>query len=247
MPSGIFTSAFAARELAAAGIMVLQVNDIADCAAHVVSLEEGSCVIADYEAAIAQLDRDGFIEPTRLGIIGFSRTSYYVMRALTASNLRFQAASITDGFNAGYLQYLVSVDLHGGAINAESEHVIGASPLGKGREQWIGRSPEFNLYRVTAPLQVVALNRTSVLTVWEPYAGLRALNKPVDLLVLPNGTHLLSNPGERLASQGSTVDWFRFWLQGHENPHTEKADQYRRWRHLRALQVESERTLDHSD
>jgi dipeptidyl aminopeptidase/acylaminoacyl peptidase len=239
VPSGIFTSAFAARALAATGIVVLQVNDIADCAAHLVSMEEGSCAVADYEAAVAQLDNDGLIDPARIGIVGFSRTSYYVMRALTDSTLHFQAASITDGFNAGYLQYLASVDLLGGAMNADTIRMIGAPPSGLGLEQWIRRSPEFNLDRITAPLLVVALNRTSVPTVWEPYAGLRALNKPVDLLVLPNGTHLLSNPRERLVSQGSTVDWFRFWLQGYEDPDPEKAEQYRRWRRLRALQAEN--------
>jgi hypothetical protein len=51
--------------------------------------------------------------------------------------------------------------------------------------------------------------------------------------------HVITNPVERLASQGISVDWFRFWLQGYENPDPAKADQYKRWRELKKLQVEN--------
>lgn len=44
----------------------------------------------------------------------------------------------------------------------------------------------------------------------------------------------------RLASQGGSVDWFRFWLQGYEDPDPSKAEQYARWRGLRKLQEENE-------
>jgi hypothetical protein len=50
--------------------------------------------------------------------------------------------------------------------------------------------------------------------------------------------HDLTNPGLRTASQGGSVDWFRFWLQGYEDPATGKAAQYRRWEHLCDIQVE---------
>ena len=71
---------------------------------------------------------------------------------------------------------------------------------------------------------------------WEPYAALRHLGKPVDLIVLAGGTHVLTNPAQRMASQGGTVDWFRFWLKGEEDPDPAKAAQYARWRELRSLQ-----------
>jgi hypothetical protein len=56
-----------------------------------------------------------------------------------------------------------------------------------------------------------------------------------------HGTHSLQNPAQRLAYQGGTVDWFNFWLNGKEDPGPKKADQYVRWRTLRALQ---EKTLE---
>ena len=57
--------------------------------------------------------------------------------------------------------------------------------------------------------------------------------KPVDLIYIPSGQHILQKPLERLASQQGNVDWFRFWLQGYQQPNPEDPDQYKRWEDLR--------------
>jgi len=72
---------------------------------------------------------------------------------------------------------------------------------------------------------------------WGPYAALRLLHKPVELVMLNTDEHVLTNPSVRLASQGGSVDWFRFWLQDYEDPDPAKAEQYVRWRELRKLQA----------
>jgi len=76
----------------------------------------------------------------------------------------------------------------------------------------------------------------AVLGGWEPYAALRYLNKPVDLILLPLGSHVMTNPAQRLTSETINVDWFRFWLKGEEDSDPTKAEQYKRWRELRKLQ-----------
>jgi len=43
-----------------------------------------------------------------------------------------------------------------------------------------------------------------------------------------------------MASQGGTVDWFRFWLKSEEDPEPAKAEQYIRWRELRKLHEEDQ-------
>jgi hypothetical protein len=53
--------------------------------------------------------------------------------------------------------------------------------------------------------------------------------------------HILTNPAVRIASQGGSVDWFRFWLQGYIDPNPIKSDQYVRWRELRKLQQQNEK------
>jgi len=73
---------------------------------------------------------------------------------------------------------------------------------------------------------------------------LRVLRKPVDLIDLNTSEHVLTNPAVRLASQGGTVDWFRFWLQDFEDSDLAKAKQYLRWKSLRAVKTDrnSDRT-----
>jgi hypothetical protein len=77
----------------------------------------------------------------------------------------------------------------------------------------------------------------SVFADWEPYAALRYLKKPVDLIMLQAGTHVMTNPTQRLASETTNVDWFRFWLQGYEDPDLGKVEQYKRWEQLCDMQV----------
>lgn len=227
-PSGVYPTGLAARELASAGMLVLQVPD---CPMRM-TREEADCNIAGWESAVEQLASSGTIDIDRVGIIGFSRTCYYILRALTTSKVHFRAASITDGINFSYFEYISTTDPVEGRYTEQVNKVIGARPFGEGIRQWLTQSPEFSMDRVTTPLQVVANGRCTILEMWEPYAALRLQHKPVDLIVLRSGTHVLTNPRERLASQGGTVDWFRFWLQGTEDLDPAKAAQYVRWREM---------------
>jgi dipeptidyl aminopeptidase/acylaminoacyl peptidase len=238
LPSGLVPSAFAARELAAAGILVLQIQDCPTSE----TTEEGPCNIAGYEAAVQKLAAEGHIDSTQVGITGFSRTCYYVMEALTTSQLHFKAASITDGINGGYLQYITAAASGDDPYLRDAEGLNGGRPFGDGLEQWLQHAPEFHMDEVTTPLQVVANGHAGLLFMWEPYAALRYLNKPVDLIVLAQGTHVMSNPVQRMSSQGGTVDWFRYWLKGEQDPDQAKGPQYARWDQLRRLQQSSEKS-----
>lgn len=229
-PSGLFPTVFAARALAAAGIMVLQVNDD-QCVTT--SPYEGKCSVSGYEAAAERLVSDGLADASKIGIVGFSRTSFYVMEMLTTASLHLRAALIADGVMENYLQYMSMIDWYGDKVAAEANSMIGAKPFGVGLQQWLRVSPGFNLDKVKTPLAIVGEGPVSLLVMWEPYAGLRYLGKPVDLVVLNTNEHVLTNPAVRMASQGGTVDWFRFWLKNEEDPDPAKAEQYSWWRELR--------------
>jgi dipeptidyl aminopeptidase/acylaminoacyl peptidase len=230
-PSGPgMPTAFAARALTAAGIVVLQVDE--EC--PFVTPEEGPCAVSAYESAVSELASMGLIDPERIGIIGFSRTCYYVMETLTTSSLHIKAASITSGLMFDYWQYAFSPD------RGEGDAIIGAPPFGEGLQQWLKRSPGFNLDKVRAPLMVAGQGPDVLLTMWAAYAGLRQLHKPVELVMLNSDEHVLTNPTVRIASQGGSVDWFRFWLQGYEDHDPAKAAQYKRWRELKKMQAEND-------
>jgi dipeptidyl aminopeptidase/acylaminoacyl peptidase len=230
-PSGPgMPTAFAARALAAAGIVVLQVDE--QC--PFVTPEEGSCAVSTYESAVSELASMGLIDADRIGIIGFSRSCYYVMETLTTSSLHIKAASITSGLMFDYWQYAFSPD------RGEGDAIIGAPPFGEGLQQWLKRSPGFSLDKINAPLMVVGQGPDVLLTMWAAYSGLYQLHKPVELVMLNSGEHVLTNPAVRMASQGGSVNWFRFWLQGYEDPDPSKAEQYKRWRELKELQKDND-------
>ena len=141
-PSG-GPSAFVAQELASEGIMVLHVRD---CDGRG-SPTEGPCNVREYEAAVESLSKDGMIDSSRVGLIGFSRTVFYVLEALTTSKIRFRAASVTDGITVSYMEWLSAID-PGDAYRRDAESLIGSSPLGQGIMQWLSASPGFNMEKV---------------------------------------------------------------------------------------------------
>jgi len=234
LSDGSFTSAFAARPLASAGMIVLQMEDNHQ---HRESLEEAPEQLLGYRSAIDRLNAMGLIDPKRVGIIGFSRSSYYVENAIIREPTLFIAASLNDGVDESYMTYLLAGE---NGYRLDPEQIYGTMPFGKGLQTWINKAPGFQLDRVRVPLLIAAIEPFSILGEWEIYASLRMQRKPVDFVYFPTGQHILQKPWERLASQQSNVDWFRFWLQGYEDPDPAKKAQYIRWNELRVLRKHSE-------
>ena len=227
---GVF-SAYAARPLAAAGIGVLQMEDIP--VPRVNLAQEPQMALEAYRAAIRELSQLGRIDATRVGIIGFSRTCWHVRYALTHAPSLFAAAIVSDGLSMGYFEHLVTLDLSDD-WGPYSYDVYGGGPYGAAADAWRREAPTFNLDKVAAPLRIEANSYPSLLGEWEMYAGMRWLHKPVELILYPTGAHQLKKVRERIASQSGTVDWFAFWLSGVEDNTPAKSAQYERWRALKA-------------
>jgi dipeptidyl aminopeptidase/acylaminoacyl peptidase len=227
---GKYSTAMAARPLASAGFMVLQMPYRAD---HIGTQREALDQIDGYQSVIAQLSAAGLIDARRVGIVGFSRTCWHVEESLVNRPTIFAAATLADGIDHSYMQYRLFGE-ENGAFGKEIERVIGAKPIGEGLQRWLALAPSFHADRVITPLRIEAIGPASVLMEWELYASLRQQAKPVDIIYIPYGQHILQKPLDRLASQQGNVDWFRFWLQGYEDPDPAKSEQYRRWRRLRS-------------
>jgi len=224
---GPHTTAFAAQPLASRGIVVLQVNDI--FYDSLVTPAELDRAMDAYESAIDELDKRGLIDPARVGLVGFSRTGMYVKYALTHSRKSFAAAVVADANDGGYLQYVLN-EPFAPRIGAEMDAVFGAAPFGDGLQIWFQKSPGFRLDAVRTPVLIEALGPWSLLNEWEWFSGLKRLEKPVDLVYLPTGTHVLVKPWDRQVSMEASVDWLCFWLTGEEDPDPRKKAQYSRWR-----------------
>lgn len=233
---GSFTTAFAAQALAGRGFLVLQVPDTH---AGEETPDEAPNMAETLERAVEFVNTLGCLDLDRLGIIGFSRTGLYVHYLLTRSRLHFGAAVIADGSDGGYSQYLQFLNAHQYTAS-DSEALNGGMPFGKGLLYWLRRSPEFLLDMVDTPVMLQVSSPQILPTMWAPFVGLRRLDRPVELLYFPTGSHIMEKPWDRLASQGSSVDWFAFWLKGEEDPNPSKTDEYKRWRGLRAMHVHGE-------
>jgi hypothetical protein len=232
---GEYTTASGGRALAARGIIVLQMDVSLE---HASTSAEGPDNLAGLISAINHLVKETLVDPKLVGVIGFSRTAYHVMFALTHRSDSFAAAVVTNG-NFSYAPYLMwSSGGAPGELEREAEAINGGVPwIGENFAKWRANAPNFGLDSISTPLLITATERGELIPQWETFAGLRRLGKPVEMLWWwrQNTPHILVQPEQRYASQETVVDWFDFWLNRHEDADPGKQSQYLRWRELRKL------------
>jgi dipeptidyl aminopeptidase/acylaminoacyl peptidase len=189
-----------------------------------------------YLAAIDQLAAQGLIDPARVGITGYSRRGFYVAKAITDAPDRFAAAVVANADPGSLIGYYTYVDyVTPTYITGAAEAFAGTAPYGEGLQKWLQRAPGFLTDRIRTPVLVSAADPQHLISLWGLYAPLRDQGKPVELQYMRSGQHNLTKPLQKLAHQEMIVDWFDFWLNGHEEPDSAKAEQYARWRKLRDL------------
>jgi hypothetical protein len=195
-----------------------------------------------WESGIKNLSAKGLIDPSKVGIIGFSRTGWYVEFMLAHGTFHFAAASVADNVEYSLGEYWL---LNHASVGYDN--IYGGSPYGPALKNWIKYSISFNLDKVHTPLLIELMGHgvTSdvpgqippfLATEYETLVGLKKLKRPVELHFFPNQGHMPDAPQARMESLEQNADWFRFWLQGYESPDPIKADQYARWRKLREEQ-----------
>jgi predicted esterase len=229
LTDGTEPTAFAARELASDGFVVLQIKK----ASNVFSDADAQMHLEAFRSAIRSLSDSGLVDPQKVGLVGFSQTAWHAENAIVHAPDLFAAATIADGMDYNYMQYM----LFGPGptvIHEQMDRVRGGSPFGSAKELWFQQSLGFHLDRVKTPVRIEAINPASVLQEWELYSGLYMQHKPVDLIYFPDGTHVHERPLERYESQQGNIDWLRFWLQGYEDPDPHKRAEYERWEAMKA-------------
>jgi dipeptidyl aminopeptidase/acylaminoacyl peptidase len=194
-------------------------------------------------SAIQYLDSQKMIDPTNVGLLGFSRGGWYTEFALAHSHLRFRAASATDNVLYSYGSYWY---IHSDALMQLDDSMYDGPPYGETLKNWKDYSISFNTEKIHTPLLKEIMgyglqddnpqrppNNLSVH--FELFTALKRQNKPVEMYYYPNEQHQPEHPVARMWSLQRNIDWFRFWLQGYERPNPEDPDQYKRWEHLREL------------
>jgi dipeptidyl aminopeptidase/acylaminoacyl peptidase len=228
-------TSYAAQALANRGMMVLTTKERGE-ALRDDRPDEPVVVMNIYESAVEHLKILGLIDASRVGILGYSRSGWWVEYSLAHSKVDYAAAIVADNMELSYGQYLYRVSMRSGY-----GAMAGAHPVGEGLQTWFAHAPGFNVHKIRTPLRMERdqFGLIGILGHWEMFSMLRQLDKPVEMYVIPDselGVHPLQMPHQKFASQSATVDWMDFWLNGREDPDPTKADQYKRWRKLRAQQ-----------
>src|SRR6202035_978597 len=113
-------------------------------------------------------------------------------------------------------------------------------------KKWMDNAISFHMDRIHTPLLMEEFGDgvhdntpgevpISLAVHYELFTGLTRLNRPVELYYYPDDDHMPDHPLARLTTLQRNLDWYRFWLEGYEDPDPIKREQYDRWHILHSL------------
>jgi dipeptidyl aminopeptidase/acylaminoacyl peptidase len=181
-----------------------------------------------WEAGANYLVARGTVDPTRIGISGFSFTGEEVQYALTHSN-----AFSVGGANQGSFTDPFAYYFSRGTLGAFLHKIYGVpEPTQDIQGVYKFVSPAINAHRMNSAL-LIQTDENEFRTSLQYFYALETLRKRLEVYVFPDEGHQFWQPIHRLVMNERFIDWFRFWLQGHEDPDPKKRSQYQRWERLR--------------
>jgi dipeptidyl aminopeptidase/acylaminoacyl peptidase len=198
-----------------------------------------------WDSAVEMLNKKEMIDPSKVGIIGFSRTGWQVEFDLVHARTRYVAATAADNVMYGLSNYWLD-----SWASDDAEQMYGGPPYGESLENWRKYSLSFNIQDIHTPLLIEVMGYGAredlpfkwpgkwpgnLLNYYEIRKGLSRLGKPFEMYYYPDEQHQPDHPKARVASLQRNVDWFRFWLQDYEDSTPAKREQYERWRALKKL------------
>jgi len=176
---------------------------------------------------VDELATEGLVDASRVGMGGLSFGSEMALWAAVETDL-LAAVSVTSP-SASPL-YALMGSLKGDAFAAIFREGWGLGSVDETPEQWRRVSPVFNVARIRAPVLFQMPEEEYLYGLDYIFPLIKA--DRADLYVFPDEPHQKFQPRHKVAAYERNIDWFRFWLQGHEDPSARKADQYRHWRKL---------------
>ena len=211
--------------LAQAGIAAL-------CITMAPSKEDG---VAQYEqarsaveSAVALLAEQGEIDPGRVGMGGLSFGSEVTMWVAMHSQVLTAASVSSLGLSPLYHLLLSNF---GDAFHTRLRAGWQLGTLEETPERWRLFSPLFNLDSIRSPI-LMQLPEQEFIHALDYAVPLMRYGK-ADLYVFPHEAHQKFQPRHKLAVYERNLDWFRFWLQGYEDPDPGKREQYGHWRAMK--------------
>ena len=235
------SSGFAGRAFLREGLLVLALP-LGPTTDRPTNERAGVDTFADgVRGAIEALVREGLVDVDRIGIMGWSATGERVLNLVTFTDIPIRAATVSDGDANTMFSVAVTYGA-GDNMVTRKEAINGGPAYGPTLENWVRNDPALHTDCVRAAMRIETYG-PAVLNNWDVYALLRRQYKAAEMIVIPDGSHSLSHPGDRMVSLQGNVDWFRFWLLDTEREEPLLAgetaeslrNQYTRWRQMSEL------------
>ncbi|MBM3747649.1 MAG: S9 family peptidase [Acidobacteria bacterium] len=167
----------------------------------------------DVESGVDYLISKGWVDPKRVGAMGWSQGGYISAFLATAST-KFAAISVGAGIS-NWATYYYNTD-----ITPFTIHYLGDDPVD---------DPE--IYRKTSPMSYIKQARTPVLiqhgeldrrvpipNAYELRQGLEDRGVPVEMIVYKGFGHGIDKPKEARALMQHNLEWFNHYLWGDPRP-----------------------------
>lgn len=211
--------------LAEHGISALCINAIPEFRIDFVARhDQGRAAV---ESVVKLLSAEGRVDRTRVGMGGLSYGSEVTLWTLAHSDV-VSAASVSS------MSVTPTYYLFNSLRDAFRSNLLKLWQLGapdETPERWREISPMYQLDRIKAPILFQMIEQEYRMAL--DYALPLVRRHQADIYVFPDEPHIKFQPRHKLAVYERNVDWFRFWLQGYEDPSPDKAGQYRIWRGMK--------------
>jgi len=180
------------------------------------------------DAMLEKLDAMGIVDRSKVAITGLSHGAEMVHYGVSHTNL-FRAAIASSPSWDPFVFYTIDDAGRNSLATMNLE-----SPEGDTHSKWQQVSAALNAERVHTALLINAADEEYT-NLTELAVSLRELKKPFEMFIYPDERHTKNQPRHRYSIYQRNVDWLNFWLRDKEDSDPAKADQYKRWRELRAL------------
>ena len=181
------------------------------------------------KSVVDLLASKGEIDRARVGMGGLSFGTEATLWTAMKSDL-LAAASVTS--IGMYRNYYLFGSMRGDVYLKPLKEFWQLGSPEETAERWRLLSPAANLDKIKAPILMQMPEQEYVMAL--DYAIPLIRDQRADLYVFPNEPHQKFQPRHKLAAYERNIDWFRFWLQGYEDPDPAKREEFKRWRAMKA-------------
>ena len=186
----------------------------------------------DVDPGVDYLISKGFVDEDRIALMGASYGGYATAWGVARTD-RYAAASVNDSmFNLYGHYFFFSTEFY--------KTYFRGTPFDR-LEAYLEASPLYYAENISTPMLLrcglepkMLLTSSFCTQSVEFHTALREIGTPVELLVHPYEGHGIFDRETAANYLVQNVDWFRFWMDGVEDPDPAKRAQYERWRALRS-------------